>query len=61
MNLIIKKIHIKNFRNIDNVDFETYENNLILGANNSGKTTIIDALRWFFQMNINLIQNVICH
>lgn len=48
MNLIIKKIHIKNFRSIDNIDFETYENNLILGANNSGKTTIIDALRWFF-------------
>lgn len=33
---------------IDNIDFNTHKNNLILGANNSSKTTIVDALRWFF-------------
>lgn len=46
--ITVKQIEIKNFRSIKSIKINCHENNLILGANNSGKTTIIDALRWFF-------------
>ena len=46
--IIVQQIEIQNFRSIKSIKINCHDNNLILGANNSGKTTIIDALRWFF-------------
>jgi len=44
--MYIKKVHIENFRKFDNIDFYFQKGvNLIIGENNSGKTTLIDALR----------------
>ena len=44
--MYLKKLHVKNFRGIK--DSEIHFNkglNILIGPNNSGKTTIIDALR----------------
>jgi len=44
--MFIKSFKIKNFRQIENMTIKFNKNlNIIIGPNNSGKTTIIDALR----------------
>ena len=45
----IKKITIHNFRSIKNQSFDLLGYSLLVGANNSGKTNIIDALRIFYE------------
>jgi len=45
----IKKISIHNFRSIKNQNFKLLDYSLLVGANNSGKTNIIDALRVFYE------------
>lgn len=46
--MIVKNIKIKNFRNIENIDFYPEENiNVICGENAQGKTNLIEAI-WFF-------------
>lgn len=45
----IKKIRIQNFRAFKDVDeFELKDFNCIIGKNDSGKSTILAALEWFF-------------
>ncbi len=45
----IKKITIHNFRSIKDQNFDLLGYSLLVGANNSGKTNIIDALRIFYE------------
>jgi len=45
----IKKITIHNFRSIKEQSFDLLGYSLLVGANNSGKTNIIDALRIFYE------------
>ena len=42
---MITRLHIDNFRCLINFDLELDEANLLLGANGSGKTSVLDALR----------------
>ncbi len=41
---MIKKINIKNFKSIENLDLEPGRLNVIIGANGSGKTNILEAI-----------------
>ncbi len=45
--MLIKKIIIDSYRNIDNIEIELEKNNLIIGKNGSGKTNVLDA---FYQL-----------
>jgi predicted ATP-dependent endonuclease of OLD family len=45
----IKEITIHNFRSIKQQTFNLNDYSLLIGANNSGKTNIIDALRIFYE------------
>lgn len=45
----IKTITIHNYRGILDATFSAYDYSLIVGANNSGKTTIADAIRCFYE------------
>lgn len=45
----IKSITIHNFRSIKDATFNLNDYSLLIGANNSGKTNIIDALRIFYE------------
>lgn len=46
--MIIKKLKIENFRNIENIEIlPFYETNIISGENAQGKTNLIEAI-WFF-------------
>lgn len=44
----ITTVTINNFRSLHDVSFDLRDYNLLVGANNSGKTNIIDALRAFY-------------
>ncbi len=44
MNLLIDKVRIKNFRSLKNVEVSLQPITLLVGANNSGKTTFLKAL-----------------
>ena len=41
----IERVRIKNFRNFENIDFEFGENIILVGANATGKSNFIYALR----------------
>lgn len=45
----IKKITLHNFRSVKEQTFKLKDYSLLIGANNSGKTNIIDALRIFYE------------
>lgn len=42
-------VKIHNFRSIRHAEFLVPEYTLLVGANNAGKTTIVDALRIFYE------------
>ena len=47
--MYLKSLHIKNFRSIKDTNITFNKGlNILIGPNNSGKTTIIDALRICF-------------
>jgi putative ATP-dependent endonuclease of OLD family len=47
--MYLKKFDIKNFRMISDLNLEFHEGvNILIGENNTGKTTILDALRLCF-------------
>lgn len=48
----IKSIAIHNFRSIEDIKFNLSHYSLLVGANNSGKTNILTALRIFYEDNI---------
>ncbi len=45
----ISKINIKNFRSIQEAEFDCSEFNIFVGQNNSGKTNLFEAIEWFFK------------
>lgn len=50
----IKKIRIRNFRKLQDVRIDIqHENTVFIGANNSGKTSAMTALRYFLKNNEN--------
>ncbi|MDX2301872.1 MAG: AAA family ATPase [Microscillaceae bacterium] len=57
---MLDKIYIRNFKSLENVSLELQDVNLLIGANNSGKTNLLKALvffsRWLktdFRLNEN--------
>jgi len=48
----IKNIRIHNFRSIKEQEFNLKDYSLLIGANNTGKTNIIDALRIFYEKDL---------
>ena len=53
----IKEIKLHNFRSIKEQSFALSNYSLLIGANNSGKTNIIDALRIFYEKELKFSQN----
>jgi len=49
----LDKVHIKGFRNFDDVEFCLAEKTLIIGANDVGKTNLIYALRLLFDRTLS--------
>lgn len=45
----ITKIHIHNFRSIIDAEIETHDFLMLVGANNAGKSNVINALRCFYE------------
>lgn len=43
--MLLKKVHIKNFRCFNDVQVELDETTVLIGENNSGKTSFLDAIR----------------
>lgn len=46
MNILLKSIHIENFKNIKSLNVDFGDKTTIKGANGTGKTTIVDAFWW---------------
>ncbi|MDR1984838.1 MAG: AAA family ATPase [Prevotellaceae bacterium] len=44
----IHRIKIKNFRSIQQAEFQTTDFNIFVGQNNCGKTNFFEALEFFF-------------
>lgn len=51
--MIIKRIAIHNFRSIRDASFAVHDFTLLIGANNAGKSTVVDALRCFYEKDIS--------
>ena len=49
----LKKITIRNFKAIEEVILELAEFNVIVGANGSGKSSVLQAMHWMFQSGRN--------
>ncbi len=50
----LKKVTIKNFKAIDDISIDLNAFTVIVGANGSGKSSILQALHWVFQSGRNL-------
>lgn len=53
----IKKITIHNFKSIKEQPFYLEDYALLIGANNSGKTNVIDAIRAFYEKDLKFTQD----
>lgn len=47
----IKHVTIHNFRSIRDASFEMRDYGLVIGANNAGKSAVVDAIRCFYETN----------
>jgi len=45
----LTKVQIHNYRSILDESFDVYDYNLLIGANNAGKSTVINAIRTFYE------------
>ena len=54
----IKSIEIHNFRSIKNARFDPYDYAVLLGANNSGKSNVLTALRIFYDDGIKFSEKI---
>lgn len=45
----LKKVEIKNFKAIENTELDLTDFNVIVGANGSGKSSVLQAMHWMFQ------------
>jgi predicted ATP-dependent endonuclease of OLD family len=55
--MLIKEIKLHNFRSVKEQSLKLCNYSLLIGANNSGKTNIIDALRIFYEKDLKFNQN----
>lgn len=46
MGHLIRKIHVDNFKSIRNQEFELSNFTPLVGYNNTGKSNILDAVKW---------------
>ena len=46
---MLDKIYIRNFKSLQNVSLELKDVNLLIGANNSGKSNLLKALEFFYK------------
>ena len=44
----IQRIHIKNYRSLQDVELEFTDVTVLLGSNGTGKSSVLTALHWFF-------------
>ena len=56
--MIIKSVYIKNFKAYDKKSIDLYRNNIFIGENDSGKSTILQALNIFFNQD-NIDKNFV--
>lgn len=49
----LQKVTIKNFKAIDNTRLDLADFNVIVGANGSGKSSVLQAMHWMFQSGRN--------
>jgi len=50
----IREIHLHNFRSIEDQKIRLGDYSLLIGANNCGKTNLVDALRIFYEKDLKL-------
>lgn len=50
LRLALKKIHISNYKSLKNVELELNEKNVLVGPNMSGKSNLIDGLKFLTEM-----------
>ncbi len=43
--MFLKRVYIKNFRSLKNIRVDLDENTVLMGENNAGKTSFMDAIR----------------
>jgi len=55
--MIEKKVHIKNFKSIYDLDLEIGRVNLFIGENGSGKSNLLEALVFFSASESNMLAN----
>ncbi|PGD94985.1 ATP-dependent endonuclease [Bacillus wiedmannii] len=53
MSMILQKVIIKNFRNFNEVEISFREKSLVIGANDVGKTNLMDAIRILLDKNLS--------
>lgn len=57
---LLKKITVKNFRGFrERTEFDLKNSSYFVGPNNSGKTTVLNAIRFFFDENFYIDENFI--
>ncbi|CUW40842.1 putative ATP-dependent endonuclease of the OLD family protein [Magnetospirillum sp. XM-1] len=44
----VRRVKIRNFRSVQDAAFDLYDYTMLVGANNSGKSTVVNALRVFY-------------
>lgn len=52
--MYVKKIHVKNFRSIENETVELSKYTSVIGRNGSGKSTLLRALTYFYDLSISV-------
>lgn len=55
MSILIDKVRIRNFRSLKNVEVNLHETTILVGGNNSGKTTFLQALNIALGVNKKLL------
>lgn len=57
---LLSKVTVKNFRGFrESINFDLKNSSYFVGPNNSGKTTILNAIRFFFDKNFHVDENFI--
>jgi len=54
MNKILKSVHVKRFKGIDNAPFDVSSINVFIGSNNSGKSTLVQMVHF----GISILQSI---
>lgn len=57
--MYIKRIKIKNYKKLEDFDFEFSQMNAIIGKNNSGKSTLLNVIKAFLDNDTSIFKNYI--